>query len=518
MYIITTLSTAYQLLYPPFPHLPPCGQVVNYNAYQTNSSFLVLYGPLGPMLPMNTNELWQAVLGELELKLSKANFTTWFKQTFVATFNENEVVIGVPNTFTKTWLEKKYHKEIHNLIQTFASNSRIKNVIYKVETKPGLPVSIDPIEIEEIINEIPPTSQQTYYPSPQSTLAQHRQETIEVSLNTKYAFSNFIVGKQNELAHAAAQAVASQPGGVYNPLFLYGGVGLGKTHLLQAVGNEIAKQNPKAKILYVTSEKFTNDYIYAIRTNRTREFKELYRTVDVLLIDDIQFITGKEGTQEEFFHTFNALHQNNKQIILTSDRPPKAIPDLEQRLSSRFEWGMMADIGSPDFETRIAILQAKCREKNYLLEQDILHHIGTVVQSNVRELEGALNKIIALHQFKNITPSIETVKPILVSFQPTKNKKSVTPRHLIQLVAGYFELQIDDLLGKSREKRLAFPRQIIMYIMREEMKSSFPSIGNELGGRDHTTAMHAYEKISNQIAIDEKLQQDVELIKQRMYS
>lgn len=464
---------------------------------------------------MNTNELWQAVLGELELKLSKANFTTWFKNTFIVRFHETETVVGVPNTFTKAWLEKKYHKDIMNLLQNFSS-CRVRSVNYRVEVKPGLPVSID-TEPDGAETSSAQTYQESYIPQA-VLLAASRPETIEVSLNPKYSFSNFIVGKQNELAHAAAQAVSGQPGGVYNPLFLYGGVGLGKTHLLQAVGNEIAKQNPKAKILYVTSEKFTNDYIYAIRTNKTKEFKDLYRTVDVLLIDDIQFITGKEGTQEEFFHTFNALHQNNKQIILTSDRPPRAIPDLEQRLSSRFEWGMMADIGSPDFETRIAILQAKCREKNYLLEQEILHHIGTVVQNNVRELEGALNKIIAFHQFKNTVPTIESVKPILNSFQPTKNKKNVSPRQLIQTVANYFELQIDDLLGKSREKRLAFPRQIIMYIMREEMKSSFPSIGTELGGRDHTTAMHAYEKISNQLLVDEKLQQDLEILKQRMYS
>jgi chromosomal replication initiator protein len=416
-------------------------------------------------------------------------------------------------------LEKKYHKEIHNLIQTFANNTRIKNVIYRVETKTGPPISIEPLEINEIIFEqVAGGGQPAFYPSLNGVVSQPKQEVIEVSLNPKYSFANFVVGKQNELAHAAAQAVAGQPGSIYNPLFLYGGVGLGKTHLLQAVGNEIAKQNPKAKILYVTSEKFTNDFTHAIRTNRTKEFKDLYRTVDVLLIDDIQFITGKEGTQEELFHTFNTLHQNNKQIILTSDRPPKAIPDLEQRLSSRFEMGMMADIGSPDFETRIAILQAKCREKNYLLEQEILHHISMAVQNNVRELEGALNKIIALHQFKNIIPTIESVKPILASFQLIKNKKNITPRQLIQTVASYFELQIEDLLGQSREKRLAFPRQIIMYIMREEMKSSFPSIGNELGGRDHTTAMHAYEKISNQITSDEKLQQDVEAIKQQIYS
>jgi len=245
---------------------------------------------------MNTNELWQAVLGELELKLSKANFTTWFKQTFIATFGETEVVIGVPNTFTKTWLEKKYHKEIHNLLQNFANNNRIKNIIYRVETKAGLPVSIEPMDIKEALVENQTFSQAAYYQTFPQIVQPSKQEVIEVSLNTKYSFSNFIVGKQNELAHAAAQAVASQPGNVYNPLFIYGGVGLGKTHLLQAVGNELAKQNPKAKILYVTSEKFTNDFIQAIRTNRTKEFKDVYRTVDALLIDDIQFITGKEGS------------------------------------------------------------------------------------------------------------------------------------------------------------------------------------------------------------------------------
>jgi chromosomal replication initiator protein len=339
-----------------------------------------------------------------------------------------------------------------------------------------------------------------------------------ITLNPKYSFSNFIVGKQNELAHAASQAVSSQLGGVYNPLFLYGGVGLGKTHLLQAVGNEIKKQNPEKKVLYVTCETFTNDFINAVRTGKAKEFKDNYRTVDLLLIDDIQFITGKEGTQEEFFHTFNALHQNNKQIILSSDRPPKAIPALENRLLSRFEWGMMADIGSPDFETRTAILSSKCREKNYILEAEILHHIATVIQRNVRELEGALNKIIAFHQFKNIIPTIESTKPILASFQPTKTNKTVTPKQVIQTVATYFDLQIPELLGKSREKRLAFPRQIIMFILREEMKASYPSIGTELGGRDHTTAMHAYDKISCRLQDDEKLQNDLELIKQRLYA
>jgi chromosomal replication initiator protein len=270
--------------------------------------------------------------------------------------------------------------------------------------------------------------------------------------------------------------------------------------------------------LYVTSEKFTNDFINAVRTGQAKEFKNRYRTVDVLLIDDIQFITSKEQTQEEFFHTFNQLHQTNKQIVISSDRPPKAIIGMENRLISRLEQGMLADVGSPDFETRVAILDAKCREKSFYLDRDILHHVATLVQSNVRELEGALNKIIAFHQFKNAMPTMDTVRPILSSFQPSSSRKSITPRQLIHTVALYFDLQIDDLLGKSREKRLAFPRQIIMYLMREEMKSSYPSIGMELGGRDHTTAMHAYEKICGIVNGDEKLQHDIELIKQRLYA
>jgi chromosomal replication initiator protein len=235
-------------------------------------------------------------------------------------------------------------------------------------------------------------------------------------------------------------------------------------------------------------------------------------------VDDIQFITGKEGTQEEFFHTFNQLYQNNKQIVISSDRPPKAIPALEDRLVSRFECGMLADVGSPDFETRCAILDTKCQEKQYNLDRDLLHYIATVVQTNVRELEGALNKVVAFHQFKNTRPTVDSVKPILSSFQPANARRSATPKQLIHTVAMYFDIQVEDLLGKSRQKRLAFPRQIVMYIMREEMKASYPSIGSELGGRDHTTAMHAYDKISNCLLEDEKLQHDIELIKQKLYA
>lgn len=469
---------------------------------------------------MNTSELWQAVLGELELSLSKANFTTWFKQTFISEVNENSVIVGVPNMFTQAWLEKKYSKEIIKSLQEL-TNGNIKQLTYRVETRPTNPQPVPVLEKESAVSvgfsDSGPAITKTFGIAPQQDEPKEVR-TGEFSLNGKYCFESFIVGKQNELAHAAAQAVSAQPGGVYNPLFIYGGVGLGKTHLLQAVGNELLRKDANTKILYVTCERFTNDFIHALRSNRMVEFKNRYRTVDVLLVDDIQFITGKEGTQEEFFHTFNQLYQNNKQIVISSDRPPKAIPALENRLVSRFECGMLADVGSPDFETRVAILESKCREKNCQLEREILHHVATIVQINVRELEGALNKVIAFHQFKNIRPTLETVKPILTSFQPASTRKSVTPKHLIQTVAVYFDVQIEDLLGKSRQKRLAFPRQIVMYLMREEMKASYPSIGTELGGRDHTTAMHAYDKISNCLVEDEKLQHDLELIRQRLYT
>jgi len=464
---------------------------------------------------MNTNELWQAVLGELELTLSKANFTTWFKNTFISEVDEPSVVVGVPNMFTKAWLEKKYTKDILRSLQEL-TNGSVKHLSYRVEMRPANPQIVPLFEKEVAVgfsNDSRSSLQQPTTPTPVVEV-----RTGEFSLNGKYAFHTFIVGKQNELAHAAAQAVSQQPGGVYNPLFIYGGVGLGKTHLLQAVGNELIRKNPSTKILYVTCERFTNDFISALRSGRIAEFKNRYRTVDVLLVDDIQFITGKEGTQEEFFHTFNQLYQNNKQIVISSDRPPKAIPALEDRLVSRFECGMLADVGSPDFETRVAILETKCREKAYQLEREILHHVANAVQTNVRELEGALNKVIAFHQFKDIRPTLDSVKPILASFQPTSTRKSVTPKQLIHTVAIYFDVQIEDLLGKSRQKRLAFPRQIVMYLMREEMKSSYPSIGTELGGRDHTTAMHAYDKISNCLVEDEKLQHDLELIKQKLYA
>lgn len=457
---------------------------------------------------MTTHELWQAALGELELSLSKANYTTWFRHTFISSFEDGRAVVCVPNTFTKTWLEKKYHAAIVKALQN-VTRSSVREVHYKVEIKS--PIAQDTVApITAIASGAPALTSQTD--------EENTDSAKDFSLNPRYTFENFIVGKTNELAHAAALAVAEKPGR-YNPLYIYGGVGLGKTHLMQAIGHKMVEMNPRAKVLYVTCERFTNEFIHAVRNQRGKEFKDTYRNLDLLLIDDIQFITGKEQTQEELFHTFNTLHQSGKQMVLSSDRPPKAIQGIEQRLISRLEWGMLVDISTPDLETRVAILESKCKEKHYEMSREILSYVAGAVQSNVRELEGALNKIIAYHQFKNIQATMESVREIISSFSAAASgKKNLTPKMLLDTVASYFDVSVADLLGKCREKRLSFPRQIIMYLMREELNSSFPSIGKTIGGRDHTTAIHAHNKIVADLQRDEKLRHDLNLIRQRLYS
>jgi len=287
---------------------------------------------------------------------------------------------------------------------------------------------------------------------------------------------------------------------------------------LHAIGHHRIASTPGANVLYVTCERFTNEYIQAVRSGRGKELKDTFRSVDILLIDDIQFMAGKEGTQEEFFHTFNALHQNNKQIVITSDRSPKDIQGLESRLLSRFEWGMIADVSAPDFETRVAILETKTREKQTQLDSEILRYIAGTVQMNVRELEGALNKIIAYHQFKNVLPTLESVQSLLKSFVPNVPRRTITPRRLIDIVITYYDLSLDEILGKSREQRLAYPRQIAMYLLREEAKCSFPAIGSHVGGRDHTTAMYACSKISNLLKSDEQLRRDILFLREKLYT
>lgn len=459
---------------------------------------------------MTNHEIWQAVLAEFELKVTKANFSTWFKNTGIGEYANGHIVICVPNTFTQSWLSKKYHSDLIKSIERITGKP-VKKIDYRVD-------NVKNIKEQEVVTEglpFTPTTPPSLSSFPEE---QRRLPGSQLGLQPKYTFSTFIVGKNNELAHAAAQAVAARPGEAYNPLYIYGNVGLGKTHLIQAIGHAMMDKNPSTKILYVSSEKFTNEFVSAVKEGRAKEFKDRYRNVDLLLIDDIQFIGGKEGTQEEFFHTFNELHQQGKQVVLTSDRPPKAIPSLEDRLRSRFEWGMIADIAAPDLETRVAILQVKCQEKNFNMPEEFLQLIAHSIQSNIRELEGALNKIIVFHQLKNTTPTKESIKAMLATLETQNAKKSATPREIIATVSRYFDVELEELLGKSREKRLSFPRQIIMYLLRTELNMSFPNIGHELGGRDHTTAIHADGKIRKELETDVKLKQDIELIKQQLYT
>lgn len=460
---------------------------------------------------MTNNEIWQAVLAELELAISKANFNTWFKNTGIVSFNDGQVILCVPNTFNQAWIEKKHHHQIIQSLERITALP-IRKLEYKIENIKNV--------VEQTINtslssQTTPDPEKMSFQAPSLPPAQPINHGF--SINAKYAFDSFVVGKGSELAFTAAKAVADRPGEAYNPLFIYGGVGLGKTHLLQAVGNELLRKNPQTNILYVSAEKFTNDFITSLRSGGARDFQNRYRTIDALLIDDIQFIAGKDASQESFFHTFNELHQANKQVILTSDRPPKAIPALEDRLKSRFEWGMIVDVSAPDFETRVAILGKKCQEKNFFLDEKTLSTVATIVQSNIRELEGALNKIIAYHQLKNIEPTAESVKSILSSFDSSSARRSVTSQQLIETVCSFFSVTTENVCGKSREKKLSYPRQIIMYLLRNDLKMSFPSIGDELGGRDHTTAMHANEKIIKDAENDLKLKQELELIRQRLY-
>lgn len=476
---------------------------------------------------MTNYEIWQAVLAEFELKLTKANFTTWFRLTGIRSFENSEVVVCVPQDFTKSWFEKKFHSDVVKSLERITGKpirkvsyvvENIKNVAEQECTPPtGAP------EITSTVHNVSPPVVNIGSGNSTAPLVPHlnpRQTALaqQFGLNPKYTFSMFVVGKGNELAHAAAQAVAARPGEAYNPLFIYGGVGLGKTHLLQAIGHTMLETNPNTKILYVSSEKFTNEFIGAVKEGRAREFKDRYRNVDLLLIDDIQFIGGKEQTQEEFFHTFNELHQQGKQVVLTSDRPPKAIPGLDDRLRSRLEWGMIADISTPDLETRVAILQAKCQEKEFPIKVELLQLIATNVQNNIRELEGALNKVIAMHQLRNIEPTIDSVRNILTSYAEQNMRRSLTPRELVAEVSRFYDVKLDDITGKSREKRIAFPRQVIMFLLREELKLSFPAIGEELGKRDHTTAMHAHSKVERELDSDLKLKQDLDMIKQRLYA
>ena len=448
---------------------------------------------------MTQEELWQAVLAQIQLNISQANFATWFKSTEIVSFKEGEIVIAVPNSFAKEWLENKYGKTIFKILYNL--DKEIKDVKYSVG-KSELKVARRP---------------QVSLPNAGQLEFEEFKINKETNLNPRYTFDNFIIGPFNELAHAAAWAAAKKPGLVYNPLFIYGGVGLGKTHLLQALGNAVIKNFSQKKVRYIPAERFTAGVVSSIKNHDMEDFKIKYRAIDVLILDDVQFLAGKEKTQEEFFHTFNTLYEANKQIILSSDRPPKAIPALAERLRSRFEGGMIGDIGYPDYETRVAILKAKSQERGVSFSEEILDYIASNIQRNIRELEGALNRLVAYQKINNQNPNLEITKSLLRSLFLSPNKVA-NPKKIIQTVAEFYDLKEREILSNSRKKEIVKPRQVAMFLLREVLKGSYPFIGRKFGGKDHTTAIHACEKIQKELEADEGLSNEVELIRQRIFS
>lgn len=450
---------------------------------------------------MNKEELWQAVLSQIQLNISQANFSTWFKNTHILSKDRALIIIAVPNNFSKEWLEKKYNRLILKGLQDL--NERVKSIEYRVISTPPPQIKI-------------PVTKKVEVPVTQLELEELNLDKY-TNLNPKYTFDNFVVGPFNELAHAAGWAITKKPGLVYNPFFVYGGVGLGKTHLLQAMGNKISEKFGDRKIKYTSSERFISGIVSAIKNQTIDDFKNAYRDFDILIIDDIQFLSGKEKTQEEFFHLFNILYEANKQIVISSDRPPKSISALEERLRSRFEGGMIADIGIPDLESRIAILTQKAQSIGIALEGEILEYIASNIQKNIRELEGALKSLTAWQQLHNQNIDLELAKRILKkTIHP--QLKGVNFQKIITTVADFYNLKEKDLFLSSRKKEIVKPRQVAMYFLREELKSSFPFIGKKFGGKDHTTAIYACEKISREIKENEQLSEEITILREKIYA
>lgn len=461
---------------------------------------------------MTNEELWQTALGEIELSISKANFITWFKNTLILSIDDSRVVIGVPNGFAKEWLENKYNlyilralrnlmPEIKEVSCTIATNQELNFKKPTVDAVSPAPDSLNSVEV----------AGGAAYPQKMAKIS------LESNLNPRYTFENFVVGSSNELARAACYAVSQNLGKVYNPLFIYGGVGLGKTHLLQSIGNEILRVDPTRKVKYITSERFTTELIDSIKNQKIAAFKAYYQQIDLLIIDDVQFLSGKEKTQEEFFHIFNFLYQLNKQIVLSSDRAPKAIPTLEERLRSRFEGGMIADVSRPDLETRMAILRKKAADDGLEISDAALEFIALNVTNNIRELEGALTRVAVSAQLTNQEITEEFATGVLSELISSGKKKGVTHKHIIKAVSDFYDISQDDLVIKGRKKEVVHPRQIAMYLMRSELRYSYPGIGEKMGGRDHTTAIHAFEKISKQLESDKKLSEEIALLLEKLY-
>lgn len=458
---------------------------------------------------MDLHELWKTALADIELSVSRPNFITWFNGTHITSFDGGKMIVSVPNGFAKEWLQNKYNKFVVKAVRALAPDMReIEYVIGVGSPQP---------KIHELSTKQAPP--RTTEPFPQYLDQLDLKEVSvnpETNLNPKYTFKNFVVGSFNEFAHAAAQSVVKKPGSAYNPLFIWGGVGLGKTHLIQAIGNTLIEEQPSTKVRYISSEKYMAEIVDALRNQEIQQLKEKYRSFDLLIVDDIQFLGKTEKIQEEFFHTFNALFERNKQIVISSDRPPAAIPTLEARLRSRFEGGMMADIGEPDFETRLTILKKKTEEKHTVLDEEIVSLIAQTIKNNIRELEGVLNKIILMSKMTNMPITIDETKKILnqLIYAP---KKFATPKKVIKTIADFYELTEKDLMNNSRKKAMVRPRQIAMYVLRDDLKCSFPFIGEKLGKKDHTTAIHAYKKIKNELKINQDLEEELKLIRERIF-
>lgn len=451
---------------------------------------------------MNTQELWQSVLSQMQLHISKATFATWFQNTSIAQKDNEKVVISVPNAFSKEWLSNKYSKLMLKIMREM--DGTIRELEFSINPQPAkAAMKADFAEAEK------------------AGIEQLKFDEFKVNkdtnLNPRYTFENFVVGSFNDLAYAAGLAVCENPGYAYNPLFVYGGVGLGKTHLMQAIGNKIANGPSKKKVKYIPSEKLISNIVSAIRSNTMEAFKASLLPIDVLIIDDVQFIAGKIKTQQEFFHAFNSLYEKNKQIILSSDRPPNAIAELEERLKSRFAGGMIVDVNTPDYETRLVILKTKLQEKNVSITEDVLEYIASNVKKNVRELEGALNSLLIYHKINGALPDLETAKKLLKNFifSPfdVANYKKI-----IETVSKFYNLEEKNLFDATRRKEIVRPRQIAMFLLRKELKYSFPAIARKFGNKDHTTVIYAYKKISREVEENNKLTEEVNLIKQRVYS
>jgi chromosomal replication initiator protein len=453
------------------------------------------------------HSLWQAVLGEIEVSLSRGNFVTWFKNTTLVRQQDDVVVIGVPNVFIKQQLERKYNDLIVSTLQKNGASPSAR-IEYKIQSAGKARAEEDPVMLDQ--NMSAPSKQA---PRSQTNTLAHR---YRLGLNERYTFDNFIVGSGNELAHAACQAVAANPGTKYNPLFLYGGVGIGKTHLIQAVGNTVLANKPSARVVYISSEQFVQEFVDALRFKKNTDFADFYRGADVLIVDDVQFFAGKEKIQEEFFHTFNALHQANRQIIISSDKPPRDIPTLEERLRSRFVWGMSIDMQNPDFETRCAIIQTKAEMHGITLPHSVAEYLATNVQTNIRELEGALNQLLAFCEMRGLSPDVTMAANLLGIGQ--SRPKHISAKQIVERTARHFQIPMEDILGPKRDKDIVVPRQIAMHLLRSELHLSFPKIAHELGRKDHTTAIHSIEKIEKESQVDAGLRTAISEIKERLYA